>query len=80
MMVMYMFYASFSFLFTMITHYTGTKQSGSAFYLFSVVKKTVRATNKNIKFYCALRPEPSLFFSNYPSALSVLKIMHRCTE
>ena len=28
-------------LFTMTTHYTATKQSGSAFYLFRVVQETV---------------------------------------
>ena len=57
MMVMYMFYASFSFFFTVITHYTGKKQAGSAFYSFKSCSKQSAATNKNVKFNCPLRPK-----------------------
>ena len=39
----------------MITHYTGKKQAGSAFYSFKSCSKTA-ATNKNVKFNCPLRP------------------------
>ena len=54
MMVMYMFYASFSF--TVITHYTGKSRLEVHFIRLRVVQKQLAATNKNVKFNCLLRP------------------------